>query len=390
LNLSLESRASGARAVYRPTWVEIDPNALRHNVGQIRAVIPARTQILSVVKADAYGHGVVEVSRFLSQWGIGWFGVSSIEEGLALKEAGVKGRILLLGTSSPFDGFEAALQADLTLTIASLRGLEALIETASRFRREGGVRFHLKIETGMGRIGVSPGGAAAIFERLRSHPAVHLEGLYTHFSCADSDPSTTRRQLGVLQQVVEEARRRGQMDFVVHAANSAAIFSSPETHLDWVRPGLSLYGILPWDERRSQPSLRPVLSWKTRIVFIKSVPAGTPVSYGATFHTSRPSRLATLPVGYADGYRRDLSGAGQVLIQGVRCPVIGRVTMDHTMVDVTDLDAGVEVGEEVVLLGSQGSEEISAWDIARVCRTIPYEILCGISQRVPRVCGALS
>jgi alanine racemase len=239
----------------------------------------------------------------------------------------------------------------------------------------------------MGRIGISPSGAGALFDWLRSRPAVRLEGIYTHFACADSDGEMTRRQLTALQGVVEEARRQGQRDFLTHAANSAAVFSSPETHLDAVRPGLSLYGVSPWDGGHAHPLLRPVLSWKTRIAFIKSVPAGGTVSYGATFRATRPSRLATLPVGYADGYRRDLSNKGEVLVRGKRCPVAGRVTMDHIMVDVTDLGAGVDAGEEVVLLGSQEGQEISAWDMARLCGTIPYEILCGISPRVPRVVG---
>jgi alanine racemase len=388
LSLSLEARPASGLRVYRPTWAEIDPNSLRHNLEQIRAVLPPRVQILSVVKANAYGHGSCDVSRLLAQWGIDWFGVSSIEEGLALRACGLKGRILLLGTSFPFDGFEAALKADLTPTVASLRGLEALAEVASRLGRHE-TRIHLKVETGMGRIGVSPAGVAVLFDWLNSHPAVRLEGIYTHFSCADSNPGMTLEQLSLLRRVIEVARQCGQKDFVAHAANSAAVFSCPETHLDMVRPGLSLYGVPPWEESRPKPVLWPVLTWKTRIAFIKSISVGTSVSYGATFRAVRASRIATLPVGYADGYRRDLSNMGQVLIRGQRCPVVGRITMDHAMVDITDLDAGVEVGEEVVLLGSQGKEEISAWDMARSCRTIPYEILCGISQRVPRIMGAL-
>ena len=379
----LEPPVTSTAVGYRPTWAEVDLEALRWNLNRIRAVISPGTQVAAVVKANAYGHGAVEVSQVFSQEGVHGVGVSTVEEGLALRSAGFKARVFLLGTSYPFEGFEAVLQSDLTPTVSSLDGLQALEAIGSRLGKSG-IRFHLKVETGMGRIGVSPAGAVRIFEWLGSRPTLCLEGIYTHFSSADSDSEMTRRQLDVLRQVVEQARRQGHSHFFVHAANSAAIFSLPESHMDWVRPGLSLYGISPFDKEEKM-DLRPVLSWKTRIAFIKSVPEGTSLSYGATFRTSRPSRIATLPVGYADGYRRELSNAGQVLIHGVRCPAVGRVTMDHTLVDVTDLEPHADVGDEAVLLGNQEQETISAWEIARICRTIPYEILCGISPRVPRV-----
>jgi len=382
MSVTLEPPARSVKGLYRPTWAEIDLDALRGNVGQIKKAISSRTGLIAVVKANAYGHGALEVARTLAQVGVSWVGVSSVEEGLALRSTGFEAGILVLGTSFPFESFEVALESGLTPTVSSLDGLEAFAQAASRRGKEG-ARFHLKVDTGMGRIGVSVSAATQIFEWLKSHEGVQLEGLYTHFSSADSDPEMTRQQLTLLHEVVQEAQRFGQK-CLVHAAASAAIFSYPESHLDAVRPGLSLYGILPVDHSRAV-SLNPVLSWKTRAVFVKSIPAGTPVSYGASFRTVRPSRIATLPVGYADGYRRELSNKSEVLILGHRCPVVGRVTMDHTMVDVTDVGERVGAGEEVVLIGRQGSEEISAWEMARLCGTIPYEVLCGISNRVPRI-----
>ncbi len=374
---------SAARRFLRPTWAEIDPNAFRRNLTALAGVLAPGVRMIVVLKADGYGHGAVPLARAaaalpgLPLWG---FGVSSVEEGQALREAGLKTPVLILGSLFPFDAFEVALRHDLTPTVASLAAAQALERTAGALKRRAAA--HVKIDTGMGRIGVSPKAAAQTLEAVLKSPSLRLEGVYTHLAQADS-AEVTRNQLDLFEQAVAPLRA-GQVPFLAHVANSAAVLRHPRAHLDAVRPGLALYGICPSEDLRSRADLSPVMAWKTRVVFLKTVQPGTPVSYGGTFRFEKAARVATLPVGYADGYRRSLSNKGQVLVRGRRCPVVGRVTMDQILVDVTQVP-GVDVGDEAVLLGAQGRDRISAEELARWADTIPYEIVCGVSARVPRV-----
>lgn len=362
----------------RPTWAEIDQDAFARNLAALSRL--ASVPVIVVLKADGYGHGAVPLAQAALRsgarlWG---FGVSSVEEGVALRDGGIKEPILTLGSLFPFESFEAALDYGLTPAVASPAAAQALGRLAAGRGKPCGA--HLKIDTGMGRIGVSPKGAAEAARAVLDQKSLRLEGAYTHLAQADS-AEATREQLALFDEAVAPFRTQSLLR---HVANSAAVLSRPEARYDAVRPGLALYGIYPSEALRSRVPLTPVMAWKTRVVFMKTAAPGTSVSYGATFKAKRPSRLATLPVGYADGYRRCLSNRGSVLVKGRRCPVVGRVTMDQIIVDVTDAP-GVDVGEEVVLLGAQGAERVTAEEMAGWCDTIPYEVVCGVSARVPRV-----
>jgi alanine racemase len=356
---------SDSRRFFRPVWADIDLKALETNLRRMRARVGKRPKLLFVVKANAYGHGALACSKLAQQKRLAdWLGVSSVEEGIALREGGIKLPILVLGSLYPFESFLAAAEFDLTPTVASL-------ESARRFKDAAklhpGWKCHVKIETGMNRIGVRPDEGVRVVEYLRSS----VEGVYTHFSCADSDRAYTRKQLGIFKDFLKRAPKVK----LRHAANSAATLRHPETRFDLVRPGLALYGL--------SDGFEPVLSLKTRVVFIKNVGPGAAIGYGATHRARKPSRIATLPIGYADGFARRLSNKGEVLIGGRRCPVVGAVSMDMTTVDVTNAPE-VRVGDQAAVLGSQGRERISAGDLAGLLGTIPYEIVCGVSARVPR------
>ncbi len=339
----------------------------------------AGTRIMAVLKADAYGHGAAALAPVAIQSGADAIGVSSIEEGRALREAGVNAPILLLGGVYPLENFSAALDARLTPTVASLEAAQKLAEIASASGRT--AAFHLKIDTGMGRLGVSPAGAKAVLKWTAGQKTLRLAGVYSHFASADSDAEFTAQQIAEFTAVRDVARTLGFSDTVFHIANSAAAMSTPASRIDMIRPGIALYGapsvVLP-----AGMSLKPVLTWRTKIVFIKRVPKGTTISYGRKYRTEREMDVATLPVGYADGVPRAVFGKANALVRGARRSILGVVTMDHVMLDVTG--AGVDVGEDVVLIGRQGDAEITATEWAGWAGTIPYEIFCGISKRVPR------
>jgi alanine racemase len=334
---------------------------------------------MAVLKADAYGHGAETLAPLAVENGAGMIGVSSLEEGIALRDARVKAPIFLLGGIYPLGNFRVALEYDLIPTIASMEAAQQLADVA----RTLGVRAktHLKVDTGMGRIGVSPIGAKAVLVWLRENKNVELTGVYSHLACAEGDADVTLEQRRLFESVVEVAKGLG-FTARYHLANSAASLRYPDTRFDMVRPGLSLYGVshvpLP-----PSVELKPVLSLHTRIIFLKKVPAGTPFSYGHTFRTAKDSVIATLPIGYADGLPRSLSNKAQVLIKGRRCPIVGRVTMDHVMVDVTGVPA--DVGDEVVLIGHQSGAALSVMEWADWAGTIAYEIFTGLSKRVPRI-----
>lgn len=364
---------------WRPTWADIDPGAFKHNLRALAAFLPRRVKLMAVLKADAYGHGASTLARAAAGAQLGerlWgFGVSSVEEGVALRDAGVRERILLLGSLYPFESYDVVLERGLTPTVAGRASALALSRRAARRRRS--VACHVKVDTGMGRIGFAPATARDVLPVWAANPWLRVEGVFTHLACADN-PAATAVQLKSFGEAVA-----GFSGGLRHVANSQGLLTQPATWMDLVRPGLALYGVSLGAAPR-RPLLQPVLSWKSRVVFVKTVRAGTPLSYGWAWRARRRSRIATLPVGYADGYARALSNRGTVLVGGRRCPVVGRVTMDQILVDVTGVPA-VEPGAEAVLIGAQGRHRLTVEDMAAAAGTIPYETLCGISRRVPRV-----
>ena len=374
--LPAQSSALSPQPCFRPVWADVDLGAFRRNVRLFRSKLSPGTRLLFVCKANGYGHGAVETARAAAVEGAAWLGVTSVEEGAALRAAGLRLPILVLGSLYPFESLEAAARLHLTPTIASADAARALIQLGLRLKRP--LACHVKVETGMGRIGVRPTEALKVLGLLADAPrAVRLEGLYTHLASADDDARFTRLQLRRFQEVADAAASRGLHIPLKHAANSMAALRYPESHFDMVRAGLALYGLCPGFE--------PVMSLKAKVVFLKRVPAGTPVSYGGTFRTRRDSRIATLPLGYADGVSRRLSNRGEVLIRGRRCRIVGAVTMDMLMADVTALRE-VHVGDEAVVFGRQDKAELSAAAVARKLGTIPYEVACAVSARVPRRC----
>jgi alanine racemase len=363
------------RRFFRPTWAEVDLGALTRNLALIRSKMRPGVKIMFVVKANAYGHDAAlcglaaEKARAAD-----WLGVSSVEEGVALRDAGVKLPVLVLGSLYPFESVLAAVAHDLTPAVASLESARRLVEVAQRLKRR--VDCHVKVDTGMGRIGAGPDAALGVVRHLAGVKAVRVQGLYTHLACAESDAAFTAAQLARFRRVVDALTREGLRPPLVHAANSAGALFRPASRYDLVRPGLAAYGLLSGFE--------PVLTLKSKIVFLKTVPRGASISYGATWRAKKPTRVATLPVGYGDGYSRALSNRADVLVGGRRCRVLGRVTMDQFMIDVTAAPR-VRVGDDAVLIGRQGRAEIGASELARLCGTIPYETVTAVSSRVPRV-----
>jgi alanine racemase len=373
--------AKAASPSDRPTIAVIDGDALEHNFREIVRCAEGQ-QVLAVVKARAYGHGAVEVSKRILKLGADMLGVALVEEGRELRDAGILAPILVMGATFP-EQAEAMVSLKLTPAIFSLAVAQALSEAA--YQRRTTVNIHVKIDTGMGRIGVSPEEAPEFIAALRRLGSLSVQGLMTHFADADlRDKQFASRQMDRFEALLKALEAKKISVPVRHAANSAAVLDFHRAFFTMVRPGLMLYGYNPLEEGAIGADLRQVLSLVTRIAFIKKVPPGVPISYGRTFTTKRESIIATLPIGYADGYCRGLSNRGMALVRGIRVPVVGRVCMDMCMIDVTDVP-DVREGDDVVLIGSQGSERISADDIAAMTGTIAYEVLCGISNRVPRI-----
>lgn len=370
------------RAFHRPCWAEVDVNAFRANWRLLKGLVPAKTAMLAVVKANAYGHGILPLSKAAVEEGAAYLGVSSLDEGIQLREAGITAPVLILGSLFPFENFPLLFEHRLTPTVASLMAVDALADVAQRKNQT--IAVHVEIDTGMGRTGISPTTALDLLRHVQKRPGLVLEGLYTHLASSDMDPDFTAAQTALFEQVVEVAAREGIRPRWVHWGNSAAVLRTPERQPTLARPGLALYGIPPAADVPQLEKLKPVLAWKTRVIFLKSVPAGTTVSYARTWKAGRLSRIATLAVGYADGLPRLFSNCGEVLVRGRRAPIVGRVTMDMTMVDVTEIP-GCAVGDEVVLIGTQNGATLSALDLSNWAETNAYEILCGIGARVPRV-----
>ncbi len=377
-------------------WAEVDLGAIAHNVRELRRRADPKAMVMAVVKANGYGHGAVEVARTALANGAEWLGVARLPEAIPLREAGFGVPILVFGYTPPAEAGRL-IEYDLRQSVYSPAAARAYSAAAvSRGRR---IRAHLKVDTGMGRLGMVP---AALSGKAPGHavgedfireataiarlPGLETEGIFTHFAASDSaDTTYAKQQLALFLEVLSALRAAGLEFAVRHAANSAAVIALPESHLDLVRPGIALYGLRPSDEvDLAGISLQPAMALKTRIIHLKSVPAGACISYGMTHRTLSPTVIATIPAGYADGYRRRLSSRGKMIVHGHRVPVVGRVCMDLTMLDVGAVpDACIE--DEVVIFGRQGNACISADDLARELGTINYEIVCDLTARVPRV-----
>jgi len=365
----------------RPTWAEIDLPALRHNLRTLRGRVGPGVKVMGIVKADAYGHGAGPVARTLADAGIDMLGVATVEEGVELREAGVGTPVLVMGLAPEAD-LADALAHGLTLTVDGATTARALERAAAA--RSTPAPVHLKIDTGMNRLGVRAESAATAAAAVAGCPHLRLQGAYTHLACADeADDAVTPGQLAAFAEALEAVRTAGREPALVHAANSAALLARPEAHCGMVRSGLALYGVPPSEAARAAP-LAPVLALKSRVVAVKPVRAGEGVSYGHRWRAGREARVGVLPVGYADGYPRALSNRAQVRAAGRLAPVAGAVCMDMVMVDLTDVP-GAAPGLEVVLLEADTASPLSAAALAEAAGTIPYEILTGIGRRVPRV-----
>lgn len=362
-------------------WAELDLGALEHNLSAIRARIGAGVDLILVVKADAYGHGAVPVASRAAALGVGTFGVGTVAEALELRDAGVPGRVLVLGAIVD-DEAEPALRHGVELGVHSADRLRFLGRLAARLGLR--ARVHLNVDTGMGRLGSAPRRALELLEEIHREPALELVGSMTHIASArGADDPGTLAQLAAFQQYLDPARRSGLLRGQVHVANSACIFTGLRPLFDAVRPGIAALGMLAADGGRPD-TLRPVLSLRSQIVFFKDVEPGTPIGYDGTWRAARPSRIATLPVGYNDGVPWRLGSCGSVLVRGAEVPIVGRVSMDYTTVDITDVP-GAAIGDRVTLIGRDGERELRAQHLAAVAGTIPYEITCSIGRRVPRV-----
>jgi len=364
------------------TAAEVDLGALAYNYHQLRRLAAPSVKFLAVVKADAYGHGAIPVSKKLEELRVDFLGVARVHEGIELRSGGIRKPILVLSGIYQ-EEVEEVLQYNLSPLVYRWETAQALSAAAGKRGKK--VSVHIKVDTGMGRIGVLAEEAAAFADRVRKLENLEIAGVASHLATADEGDSTfAMEQLERFSLVIEEMKRLDIDPPFRHIANSAALVNLPAAHFTVVRPGIMLYGSYPSPSLKDKVSLRPVMSWTSRIADLKKLPAGYPISYGRTFVTQHPSLIAAVPVGYADGYHRLFSNRAEVLIKGMRAPVVGRVCMDWTMVDVTAI-AGVEVGEEVVLMGSQAGQEITAEEMGGWIGTISYEILCSVGKRVTRI-----
>ncbi|MBA4312638.1 MAG: alanine racemase [Chlorobiaceae bacterium] len=367
----------------RITHAEIDVQKLHRNYLNTKGALPPDVKVMGIVKANAYGHGVLEISRLLTDYGIDYLGVGFLEEGIYLREHGLTVPILVLGGVLD-NQIRSFLDNNLDITVSSLEIAERIEHEVVRDKNLK-ARIHLKIDTGMERIGVHSENALPFVERVCRMKHLDVVGIYSHFASADErDKAFTHYQFDRFQSLLKKINSIGIDIPLKHIANSGALIDLPETYLTMVRPGIMLYGIYPSLETTESILIEPVLSLKSKIVFIKEVAANTSVSYGRKYFTSKRTKIATIPVGYGDGYSRRLTNNSEVLIAGKRYPVIGVVCMDQMMVDI-GYDASIHVGDDVILIGESSGEKISAWELAERAGTNPYELLTGIATRVPRV-----
>ncbi|MCX5711395.1 MAG: alanine racemase, partial [Candidatus Omnitrophica bacterium] len=330
---------------FRPTWAEINLNNLAHNYRQLRTHLNPKTKMMVTVKADAYGHGLIPVSKKLISCGVDFLGVASIDEGIKLREAGITAPILVLGMVLK-DDIEPLFEYDLATAVCEMKLANALNAKARSLKKK--INIHVKVDTGMGRIGVKHEDALGLVKEIDKLSSLFIEGIFTHFAFADMNKKFTLYQLGLFERLVQGLFNSGIRIPLVHAANSMGVLDYKHSHFNMVRPGLVIYGIYP--KENVKINLKPVLSLKTRVVFVKKVPAGVGISYGHEYTTRKPTTIATLPIGYGDGYPRNLSNRAPVLIKGKRFKICGRICMDQIMVDVGS--SRVKAGDEVVLIGS--------------------------------------
>jgi alanine racemase len=365
-------------------WAEINLDNIAHNIREIRRITNKSAEIMGVVKADAYGHGVMEVAKTLLGNGATRLAVSMLDEAIQLRRNGISAPILILGYTDPIRANEI-IENDVTQSVYSHELAQALSDEAVKQGKK--VKIHIKIDTGMSRIGFLPGYSAVknVIE-INHLPNIIIEGLFTHFATADEkDREYTLTQFERFMNICSELQRIGIHIPVKHCANSGGIIEYPEMHLDMVRPGIILYGMYPSEDvDKTKIDLKPAMTLKANVILVKEVEKNTSISYGRIFTTQRPSKIATIPIGYADGYSRMLSNKGKVLIHGQYAPVVGRICMDQCMVDVTNLNYDIEVGDEVVLIGAQGDNVITAEDVAQSIGMINYELVCNVGKRIPR------
>lgn len=368
--------------MHHTTYATIDLAALVYNLSQIRERVSDNCSIMAVVKANAYGHGAVDVSRTLTQAGVTQLAVATVHEGIALREAGINGNIVVLGALLDSQ-IQELFSYRLTPVINEQRLLPQLAKEAEAANTP--LSIHIKVDTGMGRLGLPSSELVTFLDAFPRWKSLRIEGFMSHLADSDGDDSShTEQQLKSFRGLLEQVEQRGITVPFVHVANSAAIMRYPQSHFSLVRPGIMLYGYHTLPDAVPCPELQPVLSLRTTVMQLRTIQPGETVSYNRTFVAKRPSTIAVLPIGYADGYSRQLSNKGFVLIGGKRAPIVGLICMDMTMVDVTDIPS-VRVGDGVTLIGCQGQEAIWADEIAGWTGTIPYETLCAIGSRIPRV-----
>jgi alanine racemase len=367
----------------RPTRAEIYLDNIVHNLSEVKRWVGKKVKIMGVVKANAYGHGACQVAKVLIENGVSYLAVATIEEALELRECGINIPILVIGYT-PLPQAKELIVHNITQTVFDINYVKDLERIALNVGKK--AKVHVKVDTGMGRIGYTDLKVAEKeIEKMMEMEGVEVEGIFSHFATSDEKNKTyAEKQFDMFKKLLERLKEKGINIPLKHIANSGAIIDLKYTYLDMVRPGIVLYGSYPSEEVERPLDLKQTMGFKTKIVHIKEVPEGTSISYGRTFITKRKSKIATLPVGYADGFNRLLSNNHHVLVKGKYAPVIGRICMDQTMIDVTDIE-GVELGDDVVIFGNQDGEKITADEIAKKLNTIPYEVYCGISRRVPRI-----
>ncbi|MTJ53472.1 alanine racemase [Anabaena sp. UHCC 0253] len=366
-------------------WVEIDLGALSNNVRQLVKFLSPSTQLMAVVKADAYGHGALTVAKTVLAAGASWLGVATVPEGIQLREGGIKSPILILGATHTIEQIQAIAHWQLQPTLCSPKQALEFSNTLETINYNSPLPVHIKLDTGMSRLGTNWQQAAEFVQLIQGLPHLDIASIYSHFATADSpDPTIMQEQHRRFEEAIAQIKARGIKIPSLHLANSAATLANPKLHYDMVRAGLAIYGLYPAPHLKNKIQLQPVLQLKARVTQVKTVEAGTGISYGHHFITSQEMRVAVVGIGYADGVPRNLSDKMQVLIRGKRVPQIGAITMDQIMLDVSSIP-DLQEGEIVTLLGEQGKEQISADDWAKQLNTISWEILCGFKHRLPRV-----
>ncbi len=369
-------------AIPRLAWVEVDSSAIKNNLSFIKKHVGKDVKVMAVVKANAYGHGAPGVAKIAQDFGVDYFGVSAFYEARQLRDSGITLPILILGYT-PAENYEDMINYDVTATVKNLDVAKALV-TAAR-RKEKIAKVWVKVDTGMHRLGLEPDQVLYFIKKLQDLPNLQIEGIFTHFADADGDVEFSKVQLDRFKKVLEELEKEGINIPIKSAAASAGIFNLPDSHFNMVRTGLAMLGLNRNSESVFSPEMKPVLEFKTEVVQTHELQAGETVGYGRAFKVTRPSRIATLAVGYGDGFRRAPSNWGEVLIKGHRVPLAGRVSMDQAAADITDINSDIRAGEEVVLIGTSGSESITAEQVADKLQTSPYEVVVNLSSRVTRI-----